>query len=81
MAEGSANVTIARNVVSKVAGFEGQADWQVADNMPVQDRTRIEAGFFDKLLQGDPADPVSLHYRKGGPLDGAGIGAARLQLD
>ncbi len=81
VAEGSVNVTVARNVVAKVAGFEGQADWQVTDNMPVQDRTRIEAGFFDKLFEGDPADPVSLRYRKGGPLDGAGIGAARLQLD
>jgi hypothetical protein len=81
VAEGSANVTVERNVVSKVAGFEGQADWRVADNMPVQDRTRMEPGFYDTLLQGDPADPSTLHYRKGGPLDGAGIGAARLQLD
>jgi Right handed beta helix region len=81
VAEGSANVTVERNVVFKVTGFEGQADWQVADNMPVQDRTRIEAGFFDKLFAGDPAKPGTLHYRKGGPLDGAGIGAPQLQLD
>lgn len=81
VAEGALNVTIARNVVAKVSGFEGQTNWQVTDNMPVQDRTRIEAGFFDKLFQGDPADPGTLHYRKGGPLDGTGIGAARLQLD
>lgn len=81
VAEASMNVTVARNVVFKVAGAEGQPDWQVADNMPVQDRTRIEPGFFDKLFEGNPADPATLRYRKGGPLDGSGIGAARLQLD
>lgn len=77
--EASRNVLIQRNVVAKIAGFAGQPDWQMADNMAVQDRTRIEPGFFDLSFQGDPADPASLRYRPGGPLDGAGIGAARLQ--
>ncbi len=73
------DVTIARNVVAAVGGYEGQSDWRVSENMPVQDRTRMEPGFFDLLFEGDPADPASLRYKPGGPLDGAGIGATVLQ--
>lgn len=73
------DVTIAANVVAAISGHEGQADWRVADNVTVQDRTRMEAGFFGVLFEGQPADPASLRYRPGGPLDGAGIGAAMLQ--
>jgi hypothetical protein len=73
------DVVIIRNVVAKIVGHEGQAGWQVADNMPVQDRTRLEAGFFGTLFEGDPANPVTLRHKPGGPLDHAGIGAAMLQ--
>lgn len=73
------DVTIDRNVVAAVEGYEGQADWHVAENMLVQDRTRMQAGFFDLLFEGDPANPATLRYKPGGPLDGSGIGAAMLQ--
>lgn len=73
------DVAITRNVVAAVVGHDGQSDWQVADNMPVQDRTRMEAGFFGLLFDGDPAEPKTLRHKHGGPLDGAGIGASMLQ--
>jgi hypothetical protein len=75
----SRDVTIFRNVVAAVAGYEGQPDWWVAENMPVQDRTRLEPNFFGLLFEGDPSRPNTLRYKPGGPLDGAGIGAVSLQ--
>ncbi len=80
VAEEARNVYITGNIVAKIAGYEGQTDWQVSDNLFVQDRTRMEAGFYDKVFTGSPADPATLRYRAGGPADGTGVGAARLQL-
>jgi hypothetical protein len=77
--EAAQDVTISRNVMAQILGYEGQSDWQVADNVGVQDRTRLEAGFFGLLFEGDPAAPSMLRYKPGGPLDGAGIGASMLQ--
>ena len=79
--EEARNVYITGNIVAKIAGYEGQTDWQVSDNLFVQDRTRMEAGFYDKVFTGSPVDPATLRYRAGGPADGTGIGAALLQLD
>jgi hypothetical protein len=79
VAEDARNVYIDRNIVAKIAGYEKQADWHVTDNLLVQDRTRMEAGFYDTVFTGSPADPATLRYRAGGPADGTGIGAARLQ--
>lgn len=81
VAEKARNVYITGNIVAKIVGYEGQTDWQVSDNLFVQDRTRMEAGFYDKVFTGSPADPATLRYLAGGPADGTGIGAARLQLD
>jgi hypothetical protein len=81
VAEKARKVYITGNIVAKIAGYEGQTDWQVSDNLFVQDRTRMEAGFYDRVFTGSPADPTTLRYRAGGPADGTGVGAARLQLD
>lgn len=76
------DVTIARNVVPRIAGPEGQADWRVIDNVLIQNRTRAEGGFYDGLFAaastGDPRDLASIAYRADGPLHGAGLGASRL---
>ena len=77
--EEARNVYITGNIVAKITGYEKQADWQVTDNLLVQDRTRMEAGFYDTVFTGSPADPATLRYRAGGPADGSGMGAARLQ--
>lgn len=76
------DVTIARNLVARIAGPQGQADWRVVDNMLIQNRTRAEGGFYDRLFvaagSGDPRDLASIAYRADGPLHGAGLGAPRL---
>lgn len=79
VAERSRDVTIEANVVAKIIGYENQPGWTVARNMLVQDVSRIQPGFYETVLTGDPSDPAGLRYRAGGPLDGAGVGASRLQ--
>lgn len=83
--EASRDVTVARNVVSRIVGHTGQAGWQVTDNLFVQDRTRLEAGFygliFSPLALEDPRRIDGFVPLPGGPLDGAGIGATRLSGD
>ncbi|SNR71978.1 right-handed parallel beta-helix repeat-containing protein [Puniceibacterium sediminis] len=79
IAETARNVRILSNVVPKIVGHGGQRDWQVEDNFIVQNNGRGLAGFYGAVFAGDPADPAAFRYRRGGPLDGAGIGAARLQ--
>ena len=76
------DVTIARNVVPRIAGPEGQADWRVIDNVLIQNQTRAEGGFYDRLFAaattGDPRNLASIAYRADGPLHGASRGAPRL---
>jgi len=76
------DVRITRNAVAAITGPKGQADWVVEGNFPIQNRRRGEAGFYTKVfanpLRGDPRDLGSFAYLPGGPLDGTGIGAARL---
>lgn len=79
VAEASRDVTIEANVVAKVVGHANQRDWRVARNMLVQDTSRVQPGFYETVLTGNPADPAGLRYRAGGALDGAGVGASRLQ--
>lgn len=79
VAEISRDVTITGNVVARIEGWEGQSGWRVAENFTVQDRSKTEAGYYAAVFAGDPADPAGFAYRKGGPLDGAGIGARRFQ--
>ena len=78
----STTVTIVKNVVSKVAGYDTQADWTVADNFTIQDRFPGQPGFYDQVFvaarSGDPTNLASFSYLAGGPLDGAGIGAPQL---
>ena len=83
VAETSRRVQILRNVVSRIAGYDNQDDWVVADNMFVQDQGRLEAGLFYDLAfvdarSGDPQNLGSFSYLPGGALDGAGVGAERL---
>ena len=78
----STKVTVIKNVVSKVAGYDTQPDWTVADNFAIQDRNPSQPGFYDQVFvaarSGDPTNLASFAYLPGGPLDGAGIGAALL---
>jgi parallel beta-helix repeat protein len=80
--EASRDVQIQRNVTSKITGYARQPDWIVRDNLMVQDRGRMEPGFYDLVFmnarEGDPSDLASFAPRPGGPLDGTEIGASLL---
>jgi len=80
--EAARNVVIARNVTAEVMGYEAQTDWQVRDNLLVQNRARGEPGFyltaFGPASITDTTRPGSFAARVGGPLDGTGVGATWL---
>jgi hypothetical protein len=78
----STDVTVIKNVVSKVSGYDTQADWTVSGNFAIQDRFPGQPGFYDTVFvaarSGDPANLASFTSLKGGPLDGTGLGAPQL---
>ncbi len=78
----STEVVIAKNVTSKITGYDTQADWSVADNYLIQDRFPAQQGFYDQVFvaarSGDPTNLASFAYLSGGPLDGVGVGAPQL---
>jgi hypothetical protein len=79
----SRNVQIVRNVTNAIGGYEKQPDWVFADNFYIQDLGRRGKGVFYDLAfvdarTGNPQDLGSFSYLPGGPLDGKGLGAARL---
>ena len=82
VAGASRNVTIQRNAVARITGQDNQPDWAVSDNLMIQDQRPNEPGYYDDVFMaarlGDPRDLSSFVYAPGGPLDGSGIGAARL---
>lgn len=82
VAPNSTQVTIARNVTSQISGYAQQPDWQVSDNLLIQDRSPGQSGYYDQIFQaartGDPSDLASFAPVAGGPLDGRRIGAPRL---
>ena len=82
VAETSRDVHIQRNVTGKVTGAIGQPDWIVDTNLIVQDKSRMERGFYGTVfgMQAlrDPTDPAAFIAAKGGPLDGTQIGAPQL---
>lgn len=75
----SHDVLIVRNITSKITGEAGQADWLVEGNYLVQDHARNRAGFYGKVFDhsvlDDPTRPEAFQPKKGGPLDGKGLGA------
>ncbi|MDR6267656.1 right-handed parallel beta-helix repeat-containing protein [Roseobacter sp. N2S] len=75
----SRNVELSRNITSKIDGYDGQLGWSVHDNFFAQDSERGKAGFygyvFDSTVLSDPSQPEAFVPRKGGPLDGMGLGA------
>lgn len=79
------DVTIRGNVVAKITGFEGQQDWDVEDNLLVQDRAPSEPGHYAQVFagmpRGDPRDPATFAPRPSGPLDGTGLGPPWLGLE
>lgn len=85
VAEASRNVQILRNAVARITGQKGQPDWTVAENLIIQDQRPNEPGFYDEVFmsarQSDPRALSSFVYAPGGPLDGTGIGAARLTTE
>ncbi|MBL4808065.1 MAG: right-handed parallel beta-helix repeat-containing protein [Rhodobacteraceae bacterium] len=76
------NVEISRNVVSEIQGYERQQDWQVHDNLFVQNSFAAQPGFYGKVfVDGALRNPTriqSFFPRPGGPLDGSHIGASLL---
>jgi hypothetical protein len=78
----STDVSILRNVVGKITGPAGQSGWTVEDNFLVQDVSARMPNHYDTVFvaasSGDPQRLASFAYLAGGPLDGAGIGAAIL---
>lgn len=79
VAQDSTNVVIEANVTGGVRVEAGLPGWRVANNVVVQDRTRLEPGYYGDVLEGDLTDAATLRFRKGGPLDGAEVGASRMQ--
>ncbi len=72
----SRDVRITANVAEAVHGFREQEDWQLRDNLMVQNRSRLKPGHYSQVLDTfDPQDPTTTRPRPGGPLDGTGIGA------
>lgn len=85
VAEASRNVQILRNAVARITGQQNQPDWTVTDNLIIQDQRPNEPGFYDDVFMSarlsDPRDLSGFVYAPGGPLDGSGIGAARLTTE
>jgi hypothetical protein len=83
VAKKSEDVRIERNVTAAVDGLDGQKDWVVADNLLVQDQSRMKPGFyatvFGPAALSAPDRIESFRPLPGGPLDGTGIGAALLR--
>ncbi len=83
VAKTSEDVRILRNVTASVVGYEGQRGWQVDGNLLVQDEGRMQPGFYGTVFGAAalsaPERIESFAPRRGGPLDGTGIGAARLR--
>jgi hypothetical protein len=81
--EGSRDVRIQNNVLSKITGYEDQPDWIVSDNFEAQDRSDKQPNFYNTLFiaaqSGDPRDLASFQYLPSGPLANAGIGAPMLE--
>lgn len=79
---GSRNVTVARNVVSELRGYEGQADWTVADNVFVQDDDlRQENHYSDMFInagRGTRSDLANIQTLPGSVIEALGAGAAML---
>ena len=77
------DVQILRNVTAAIEGQNGQSDWTVAQNLLVQDRRRLKPGYYGAVFAAaspDRSDRLDAFAPlPGGPLDGTGIGAERLQ--
>ncbi|KAA8606392.1 hypothetical protein AL036_14625 [Salipiger aestuarii] len=80
--ESSEQVRILRNLAYVVP--EPAAGWEIADNVPIQDRRMALSTYYDKLFvnarKGDPQDLAAFRYRQDGPLAGAGLGAGWLDV-
>ncbi|MGR3371539.1 MAG: right-handed parallel beta-helix repeat-containing protein [Pseudooceanicola nanhaiensis] len=69
------NVRIENNVAGGIKDYQKQPDWRVANNLVVQNQTRMKPNFYGLVFAGtDPLDPNSFRPKPGGPLDGTGIG-------
>ena len=78
----SRDVMVWGNVTFGIEGFDGQSDWIVDNNVIAQDRTRLKAGFYETLfVGGDARRRDAFRPKKGGPLDGTGIGAPEINLN
>ncbi len=80
--ESSEQVRILRNLAYLVPEPQPSGGWEIAGNVPIQDRRMGLSTHYDKLFvnasKGDPRDLGSFRYRQDGPLAGAGLGASWL---
>lgn len=76
VSEGTQHAQIERNVTSRISGYANQPNWQVTNNIIVQDQGRAVPNHYSLVFEyGDPKLPSSFRPLPGGVLDGTGIGA------
>ncbi len=78
----SEDVSITSNVVSAIGGHEGQSNWEVSDNLFVQDRDPSLPNYYDSYFAaartGDPSNLASFSYLPQSGIDGRSVGASQL---
>lgn len=78
VAKTSRNVEITRNIVAYIVGQGAQPSWQVKENLIVQDRARMKAGFYGQVFGTAairaPTKTQSFLPKSGGVLLGRNIG-------
>ena len=87
---GSLNLNVTNNVTSKITGFSGQAGWNVANNVFVQDVDPTKANFYGNVFVTSTLHPdmgpggVLYHdymVIPGGMIDAANAGSSSIQPD
>lgn len=79
VSEASKNVEISRNILHRIVGAKAQSDWRVQDNFFVQDKSRMQPGFYGQVFgQAAVKDPTRAGAFKIGvssPIEGMDVGA------
>ncbi len=82
IAPSSRSVRVDRNVVSAISGSEAQADWNLHDNIFIQDRSPTQPNHYLRVFSDtaltEPEKAVSYLPRRSGPLAGTGVGSPLL---
>lgn len=79
----SRNVVVRGNIVSEIEGYGRQPDWQVAQNLFVQDEFPFRPNHYDSIFVSPPGSNIAkvgdFKLRKDGKLAGQAIGAPALR--